>query len=388
MAWTTSAASGKAVARRQWLTLRSGILMAHLAFLALLWHDRSASALTAATNSAAVDVSRGALDPATFAILSGIFLALVYISRSFSMSVLSMLPRASTTRLRRTWHEAGPAPAIETRRVHPQPSSASPHTLPNDAYIGLMSRLHHDLRTPLNAMMGFADLMNAEVFGPLGNERYRAYAAHMQTCGRELLEATETTLTMAALLTRPHHHDTATRGLEDLVAEAWHETVRGRPEDAKRLTVGLAPSLTIKGDIPSIKQGLVTLLGVAISHLGSYGPISITASGSHGRINVAISVQASGGTSGAATGCRQATSGCPAIEALPTAISRTLFSLQGIPFVEMVDATGTWSASLSFEAAAQSDLFDEGGVPGNRSRNGAYSAGFLTGGSLSASPSI
>ena len=64
MAWTTSAASGKAVARRQWLTLRSGILMAHLAFLALFWHDRSASALTAATNSAAVDISQGALDPA------------------------------------------------------------------------------------------------------------------------------------------------------------------------------------------------------------------------------------------------------------------------------------------------------------------------------------
>ena len=241
-------------------------------------------------------------------------------------------------------------------------------------------------------MMGFADMMNAETFGPLGDERYRAYAAHMQTCGRELLEATETTLTMAALLARPNHHDTTTSTLRDLVSQAWSETVHGRPNDACRLTTYLPENFTIKGDIPSIKQGIVALLGAAITRAGSRGPITITANGDHDRIDASISVQASPDSGAPSNGCRPATSACPAIEALKTTVSRTLFGLQGIPLVEAIDASGRWTASLSFEAAAQSDMFDESALSGygksDANHTVAYSAGFFAGGSLSESRSI
>ena len=36
--------------------------------------------------------------------------------------------------------------------------------------------MSHELRTPLNAVIGFADVMRAQMFGPLGNERYGEYA--------------------------------------------------------------------------------------------------------------------------------------------------------------------------------------------------------------------
>ncbi len=64
----------------------------------------------------------------------------------------------------------------------------------------LMARVSHELRTPLNAVIGFSDVMNAEVFGPVGNPRYREYARHIRDCGRELLKSAEDTLAMTCLL--------------------------------------------------------------------------------------------------------------------------------------------------------------------------------------------
>ncbi len=64
----------------------------------------------------------------------------------------------------------------------------------------LMARVSHELRTPLNAVIGFSDVMNAELFGPVGNPRYREYARHIRDCGRELLKSAEDTLAMTCLL--------------------------------------------------------------------------------------------------------------------------------------------------------------------------------------------
>ena len=48
--------------------------------------------------------------------------------------------------------------------------------------------MSHELRTPLNAIMGFADMMRSEAFGPLGDARYREYAATICKSGQHLLD--------------------------------------------------------------------------------------------------------------------------------------------------------------------------------------------------------
>jgi signal transduction histidine kinase/CheY-like chemotaxis protein len=50
-----------------------------------------------------------------------------------------------------------------------------------------LARMSHDLRTPLNAVIGFADLLLAEQSGPL-NDKQQRYLGHVTNAGRHLLE--------------------------------------------------------------------------------------------------------------------------------------------------------------------------------------------------------
>jgi Amt family ammonium transporter len=52
------------------------------------------------------------------------------------------------------------------------------------AFLGNMS---HELRTPLNAVIGFSEILTGELFGPLGDQRYRDYANDILASGRHLL---------------------------------------------------------------------------------------------------------------------------------------------------------------------------------------------------------
>lgn len=50
-----------------------------------------------------------------------------------------------------------------------------------------LARMSHDLRTPLNAVIGFADLLLTQQAGPL-NDKQQRYLGHVTSAGRQLLE--------------------------------------------------------------------------------------------------------------------------------------------------------------------------------------------------------
>src|SRR4029077_18709153 len=50
-----------------------------------------------------------------------------------------------------------------------------------------LANMSHELRTPLNAILGFSEVLNAEMFGPIGSQRYAEYARDIHGSGQHLL---------------------------------------------------------------------------------------------------------------------------------------------------------------------------------------------------------
>ncbi len=50
-----------------------------------------------------------------------------------------------------------------------------------------LARISHEVRTPLNAIIGFSQVMVSESFGPIGNDRYRQYAKDIHASGEHVV---------------------------------------------------------------------------------------------------------------------------------------------------------------------------------------------------------
>jgi len=57
----------------------------------------------------------------------------------------------------------------------------------------------HELRTPLNSILGFSEILTAELYGPLGAPQYKEYAGIIHGSGQKLLKLVNQVLEIARL---------------------------------------------------------------------------------------------------------------------------------------------------------------------------------------------
>lgn len=62
-----------------------------------------------------------------------------------------------------------------------------------------LANMSHELRTPLNAVIGFSQLMEKEVYGALGDEKYKEYVSTIRTSGEHLLDLIADILDMSKM---------------------------------------------------------------------------------------------------------------------------------------------------------------------------------------------
>jgi signal transduction histidine kinase len=63
----------------------------------------------------------------------------------------------------------------------------------------VLANLSHEFRTPLNAIIGFSDLMQTRAFGPLGHDFYKDYAESIYASGTHLLHLIEQVLDVSRI---------------------------------------------------------------------------------------------------------------------------------------------------------------------------------------------
>ena len=148
----------------------------------------------------------------------------------------------------------------------------------NQAKSEFLANMSHELRTPLNAINGFSEIMAGELFGPLGDARYKGYAADILRSGQHLLSLINDVLDMAKIeagkLTL--HYEAVS--LKEIVDDAAR-LMRGRVEEAGlKLLVDAAELPTIEADHRGLKQVVLNLLSNAVKFTPEGGDIVVTLS--------------------------------------------------------------------------------------------------------------
>jgi two-component system, cell cycle sensor histidine kinase DivJ len=152
----------------------------------------------------------------------------------------------------------------------------------------LLADLGHELKTPLNAILGFADAMETETFGPLGHDKYREYAGHIRASGGHLADLIAAILDRAKL-DAGRYRLTPALAEPGPLAKSCAEMIRGEAEKA-----GLSLRVEIADDLPetmldarAVRQILINLLSNAVKFTAA-GEVALTVSAKDGVLRFVV----------------------------------------------------------------------------------------------------
>ncbi len=152
-----------------------------------------------------------------------------------------------------------------------------------------LARMSHELRTPLTTIVGFSDVVQSELFGPLGSPRYRDYVQGIVRASRILTARLADVLDLCDIEAGEivlHEDVVQPRDLIAACLQLFAERALQRGCTLDFHVDDAMPALRV--DARRLKQMLVHLLDHAVGRLGEGGHVTVTASRQGG--GVAISV--------------------------------------------------------------------------------------------------
>ncbi|HUL09512.1 MAG TPA: PAS domain-containing protein [Candidatus Acidoferrum sp.] len=143
------------------------------------------------------------------------------------------------------------------------------------AFLALMS---HEFRTPLNAIIGFSDLIRSEAHGPIGNELYKEYLQDIMMSGNHLLALINDILDLSKAEAGKISLNEAPADIADIATESA-AMVRQQAGDADVvLECSVASALpALLCDARVVKQILLNLLTNAIKFTPAGGRVMLEA---------------------------------------------------------------------------------------------------------------
>jgi signal transduction histidine kinase len=137
-----------------------------------------------------------------------------------------------------------------------------------------LANMSHELRTPLNAISGFSDLLANELFGPLGDPRYREFVLDIQTSGKHLLEVIGNILDLTKVDAGKLSLDEQEVDLGELMALTGRLVSEQAQASGVRLDIKLpVDPVTLLADPTRLKQILLNLLSNAIKFTPNGGEV-------------------------------------------------------------------------------------------------------------------
>ena len=202
--------------------------------------------------------------------------------------------------------EAEPRPAQETEPETPAPVAAvvappepAPVPVPETSRsvdadtpgrrLDFLAKVSHEVRTPLNSIIGFTELMLQERFGPIGNARYKGYTEDIHQSGLYALSLLNDLLDISKIEAGKFEFDfTAVE-----VAEVVEACVASLQPLAKRARIVLRTSLAedlpvVVADPRRLRQTLLNLLTNAIKFTKEGGQVIVSGTMTDGELRLRV----------------------------------------------------------------------------------------------------
>ena len=154
-----------------------------------------------------------------------------------------------------------------------------------------LAMISHELRTPLNAILGFSEILSSEMFGKLGDTKYRGYAEDIMSSGEHLLGLINNILDLSKVEAREFELDD-----DELdMSEAIDEALRFVADKAKKMKISVKKDIPanlplLRADARAIRQILINLLSNAVKFTPARGRVVVGAeTGGNGSFVLSVS---------------------------------------------------------------------------------------------------
>lgn len=146
----------------------------------------------------------------------------------------------------------------------------------NRAKSAFLAAMSHELKTPLNAIIGFSEIIKDEVLGALGNKVYLGYAGDIHASGHRLLAIINDILDVSRLeggAITLHSQDCT----PDSIVRTAIGLARQVTRDARPIAVELPELPAITADAARLSQALANLLSNALKFTPEGGSVALSA---------------------------------------------------------------------------------------------------------------
>jgi PAS domain S-box-containing protein len=140
-----------------------------------------------------------------------------------------------------------------------------------------LAKISHEMRSPLNAIIGFSEVMIGERFGPIGSERYRDYLKDIHASGEHLIALLNDLLDLSRIETGKLDLTFASLNLNDLtqqcVAVLQPQANRGRVIIRTAFADSLPP---VVADARAVRQIVLNLLSSSLKMTDAGGQVIVS----------------------------------------------------------------------------------------------------------------
>jgi phosphoserine phosphatase RsbU/P len=144
----------------------------------------------------------------------------------------------------------------------------------DDAKDRALATLSHDLRSPLNAIDSYAELMEMQIFGPV-SDRQREALGRIRLSGRHLLAVLENVLEMARIGAGVVRVHAGAVRLAEVMQEAAMLVRHSATAKSQTLEIESGPPIVVNADADRLRQVLINLIGNAIKYTPTGGSIRL-----------------------------------------------------------------------------------------------------------------